>query len=329
MKVVSLRRSLAARDLLLDLGAGFFGNYCELRRPWEWRMTVNLVYCGCPCWNNSDATASALPDCPAKAAKNLITSQHLRLWCVTFRWFTNRWSLLPLWVTEKCLCFRLLNRCPRKGKSMPGTYPTTFLSSKSVGMKTVLWELLLSSYMTRDWSVRRSKEGQPFCNSVSKVDRAAELDRVLSLRGRARAGWLKLPEQRETQLEGLKDVFLNPDEFHALLGTMGSYSQHWSLYALTTELQRAQMRSWYVQIVGDNCPHNELIPLRGSLESPQEAVKTLYFSVSTWNRWLFAHTCLWECRAVEMFFSCVLDAKTPKFIFTCINLSKKCSQKWT
>ena len=121
---------------------------------------------------------------------------------------------------------------------MPGTYPTTFLSSKIRGDENCALRAIAVELHDPDWSVRRSKERQPFCNSVSKADRAAELDRVLSLRGRVRAGWLELPEQRETQLEGLKDVFLNPDEFHALLGTMGSYSQHWSLYALTTELQR-------------------------------------------------------------------------------------------
>ena len=108
---------------------------------------------------------------------------------------------------------------------------------------------------------------EPLCDSVSKPERATELDTVLSLRGRARAGWLKLPEQeRETQFLCLKDVFLNPDEFLARLGTVGSYVEHCSLYALTTELQRpgaivapnAQTRSWYVQIVGDNCPHDEL-----------------------------------------------------------------------
>ena len=208
---------------------------------------------------------------------------------------------------------------------MPGTCPTTFLSSKIRGDENCALRAIAVELQNPDWSVRRSKEGQPFCNSVSKADRAAELDRVLSLRGRVRAGWLELPEQRETQLEGLKDVFLNPDEFHALLGTMGSYSQHWSLYALTTELQRAQMRSWYVQIVGDNCPHNELIPLRGSLGSPQKAVVTWYFSVSTRNRWLFARTVslgLQGCR--DVVFSRVSNAKTPKFIFTS-RPARKCS----
>ena len=121
-----------------------------------------------------------------------------------------------------------------------------------------------------NWSVRRGKEGQPFYNSASKPDRAMELDRVESLRDCARAGWLKEPEQeRKTQLEGLKDVYANSDEFLARLGTMGSYIEHCALYALAPELQRpiaivapnAQTRSRYVQIVGDNFIHNDLIPL--------------------------------------------------------------------
>ena len=122
---------------------------------------------------------------------------------------------------------------------MSGSYPNTFLSSKihvdgNFALRAVAFEL-----HDPHWSARRSKEGQLLCNSISKPNRATEVDRVLSLPGRARAGWFELPEQEhETQLEGLKDVFLNPDEFLAQLGITGSFVEHCSLYALTTELQR-------------------------------------------------------------------------------------------
>ena len=140
---------------------------------------------------------------------------------------------------EKCLCFRLLNRCPHQGKS----------GDENCALRAIAVEL-----HDLDWSVRRSKEGQPLCNSVSKPDRAAETDRVLSLRGRARAGWLKLPEpERETQFLCLKDVFFNPHEFLPRLRTVQR--------PCAIVPPDAQTRSWYVQIVGDNYPHNEPIPL--------------------------------------------------------------------
>ena len=63
----------------------------------------------------------------------------------------------------KHLCFGLLNRCPHEGKSVA--------VDGNCALRAVAVEL-----HDPDWSARRSKEGQPFCNPVSKPDRAAELD---------------------------------------------------------------------------------------------------------------------------------------------------------
>ena len=122
-----------------------------------------------------------------------------------------------------------------------------------------------------------------------------------------------------------------------------SYVVHCSLRALTTELQRpgsvvapnahSQVASSH-RASSSGC-HNMLrnatkhkklnfskssCPpcFRGSLGSPQEAVVKESLAICTHG--VFGSAGLSRCC-----FSCVLDAKTPKFIFTCINLSKKCS----